>query len=370
MYQLAPNKAITNYDEEARINFSIDLDQFHIEIFKPQFDCLIKILNHISKYNRFQYSYYETRKYRYFRPVSNCTKLKLFKYAIEMVIKRIKHNRGVFYVFDLPKNEVKSYEENFTRLFHIYYNNHQDLKDENLLLFKKIIETIDMEKLYSWTLNIVKEIYKKNKIEENKKQNNGLFSKLFGIKKTDIESYNLTKEEEEKIEEILKYSLDEVQANLKEEDKELKFKINFKLKSGYFKFSKNFITYNAKHSEGFQFKFANVDIGIAKSEIYTELDASLKDFLIEMVTTINENINILPISFRSNNDILKLDQLRNKQSQQRDGLNLKESSKDLSRSYIAPDMISIDDQPIWKLKLKSYGPGNDINSEIYFEMVK
>ena len=63
---------------------------------------------------------------------------------------------------------------------------------------------------------------KKNKIEENKKQSTGMFSKLFGIKKTEIDSYNFTREEEEKIRNILfsmdldmpKWKIDEMFKNL------------------------------------------------------------------------------------------------------------------------------------------------------------
>ncbi len=413
MHQLPLNKVINNYEEEARINFWICLENFKIEFFKPQFDCLIKLLNHISKYQRFQYSYYETRKYRYFRPEKAASKLQMFKYGIEMVIKRIQHNRGQFYVFDLPKKDLEAYEETFVRLFNIYYTNTDNLINEDLLHFKKIIETVDIEKLYSWTTNIVKEIYKKNKIEENKNKGNGLFSKLFGVKKTDIESYNLTKEEEEKIEEILKSSLEEMQINLKTEEKELKFLINFSLESGYFKFSKTLENNNIKQSEGFVFKFGNLDLKLSKCESYVEFEASLKEFFVEMLTVINDQKIFLPISFRSNDDILKFDQIKRKKTNQtsyaksevsnlensvaalaavvpieavldKKEINNKINNRNLSinlrtstiKQSSGDDIVVLSnkdlieyDRPIWKTKFKFYSPGNKLNSDIYLEFV-
>jgi hypothetical protein len=330
MYQLAPNKIPTNSisnnsnysnnnttnkpeekPEYARINIWIDLENFEIEILKPQYDCFARILNHISNYQHFQYSYYETRKYRNFRPEKNAGKLQLFKYAIEMVIKRIKNNRGAFFCFDLPKNKVKSYEENFMKLFPIYFNDPLLLKANELNLFKNIIESIDIEILYNWTTIAVREIYKKNKIEEKSNKSKGIFSKFFGVKKTDIDSsFNLTKEEEEKIEEILFNSLDEVQNNLKAENKEIKFALNFHLQSGHFKFSNFLNTGNVRHIEGFTFMFSGLDFIWQKCETYSELNSSLEEFVIKMDTIINDRETIIPISFRENKDILNFDQLK------------------------------------------------------------
>jgi len=398
MHQNAENKVIKNYEQEARMNFFINLDNFKIEIFKPQYDCLIKILNHISKYQRFQYSFYETRKYLFFRPEKGASKLKMFKYAIEMVIKRIQCNRGQFFVFELPRKDMKIFEENFMRLFNNYYSNPEDFKEENLLMFKKIIEVVDIDRLIVWTTNIVKDIYKKNKIEENKKQGNGLISKLFGVKKSDIETFNFTREEEEKIEEILKNSLEEMQTSLKTEDKELKFLINFSLESGFFKFSKTLINNNINQNEGFLFKFRNLDLRMSKCEIYTEVEASLKEFFIEMVTTINDQNIILPISFRKNEDILKSDQIKmtdikfsNENSNfiyniqknkgknveiNNDNLKIELKSSNLNKNIdlidnkIKIENMDFEEKPIWSLKFKSFNPGNDIIYEIFFELVK
>jgi len=93
--------------EESRIHLWINLHKFDIEINKLQYDCFFRIVNIISEYRRFQFNYYETRKFHYFKPhignlleskifksKDNANARKMWKYAINITVKKIKYLRG------------------------------------------------------------------------------------------------------------------------------------------------------------------------------------------------------------------------------------------------------------------------------------
>ena len=66
------NEAFQNLSEEEKkepkLSFYIELPLFKMTILKEQYDCIFRILNHISKYKKFQKIYYDMRKYNYFKP--------------------------------------------------------------------------------------------------------------------------------------------------------------------------------------------------------------------------------------------------------------------------------------------------------------
>ena len=90
----------------------INLEKFNIDFQKTQFDCLIRILNISSYYQRFQFNYYETRRYNFIKPkfrihdkenrydifksktIKNHNCVMWWKFAIRTVIKRQKFIRG------------------------------------------------------------------------------------------------------------------------------------------------------------------------------------------------------------------------------------------------------------------------------------
>ncbi len=96
-------------EDESRTHLWINLEQFHINILKSQYDCIFKIMNHVSEYRRFQFNYYETRKFHYFRPEiggllmiskdkdkENPNARKMWRYGIRIALKKIKYLRGEY----------------------------------------------------------------------------------------------------------------------------------------------------------------------------------------------------------------------------------------------------------------------------------
>lgn len=99
-------------NDDARVNVMIHLDTFNIDFQKEQFNCLIRILNHASNYQRFQFNYHETRKHKFFRPqysitdktnrskiynssgIKNENCVMWWKYSINTVRKKIEYIKG------------------------------------------------------------------------------------------------------------------------------------------------------------------------------------------------------------------------------------------------------------------------------------
>ena len=98
--------------DSPRVTLWINLEKFNINIQKTQFNCLIRILNLTSSYQRFQFNYYETRRYAFFKPrytindkenqydifkskqIKNPNCVMWWKFIIRTVIKRQKFIRG------------------------------------------------------------------------------------------------------------------------------------------------------------------------------------------------------------------------------------------------------------------------------------
>ena len=163
-------------DSNAQINLQIILDKFNIEIQKEQFDSIIKILNEISNYQQFQYSYYQTTKYRFFRPSekigssSNAT-IQWWQYAIRMVVKQIKYMKGNLNIFQIPEKTLKNYENIFKDVFPRYFlslekekeKEKEKISGEDMIKLQKVVETVEMKDLYLWLKPCLQVIYEEQK---------------------------------------------------------------------------------------------------------------------------------------------------------------------------------------------------------------
>jgi len=102
------NKTYTEISEQiVRANIWITLDKFEIEFQKSQFDCLVRIMNHTSNYQKFQSNYYETRRFLYFKPkylesskkeddklVKKLNNKMRWRFATNIIIRRLKFIKG------------------------------------------------------------------------------------------------------------------------------------------------------------------------------------------------------------------------------------------------------------------------------------
>lgn len=302
----------------------INLENFDIDFHKSQFDTIIRILNHTSNYQKYQFFNYESRKFYFYKPelrikdpdtnsiIKNpANTKKWWRWTITTVIKRLKYLQGNTNEFELNKFLVSHYRKKFYKIYKEYLKDPNSLSNENWKLFKKILTLFDATTLYEWAIENIQEYFKENKIEENKKAKKGFLSKMFG--RGPIEEDNLlTKEEEEKIKEIIDYAKKEVKNQLVYSGKETKLLIQFKLQEGSFNFfnskknssvasSGNFINQLSSQSgennstsassetvEAFTFKYKNLSFLFKSAESFTEVEAYLMDFKIEMSTIFNK----------------------------------------------------------------------------------
>ena len=140
------NESFQNLSEEEKkepkLSFYIELPLFKITCLKEQYDCIFRILNHISKYKKFQKIYYDMRKYNYFKPRysildkehkeniltelpkdKNENAILWFKFSINMILKTIKYYKGNKNIFNIPKSVLDDYKEKFVNLFQQFYKN-------------------------------------------------------------------------------------------------------------------------------------------------------------------------------------------------------------------------------------------------------
>jgi hypothetical protein len=396
----------------ARINLWINLEKFDIDIQKNQFDCIIRILNHISNYQRFQFNYYETRKFRAYRPkfkildsqrpnqlscseIKNENALLWFKYAIKMVIKKFKFSKGIYDIWDLPMILMQKYQEDFEKLFYNYYKNPKDgLKQEELNHFKHIVEVVEIQNLFLWAKPVIQEIYKENKKEENKKAKTGFFKKMVGGGKLKDEDL-LSREEEEKIEEFLENSVKEATNQVINADIETKIKIDFILNEGSFKFSKYFSKSNTSSTEGFAFKYKDLKFSMRKGEYFMEIDSELKDFHVEMFTLINKNMTYIPITFKNFKDEIKQNNFLRLDTKSMEIINQRESvlnrpstigeststtesifENDVNRNSLMKNPNNVNIEPchppeedfVWKLNFRKNAPNEVINSKLFLQV--
>ena len=236
------NESFPNLSEEEKkqpkLSFYIELPLFKITCLKEQYDCIFRILNHISKYKKFQKIYYDMRKYNYFKPrysildkthrenilkevpeEINENAILWFKFSINMILKTLKYYRGYKNAFNIPKNVLAKYKDQFTNLFGQYYKNIEENPnyefelEEDKYLFRKILTCVDINILSSWADKIIEQDFKQKKIEEKKEsKKGGYFSYFFGFGSSSEEEL-FTEEEQKQLAQILHENEDEKKNN-------------------------------------------------------------------------------------------------------------------------------------------------------------
>ena len=345
------------------MNLLISLDKFDFVIQKEQYDCIIKMMNTISNYQKVLYDYNNTVRYKYFRPklkvsdiqyddsnsnndienlvsdeIKNLKKntiIKWWKFAIKMVIRQIKYSKGNENIFKIPDIIRENYKEKFNTYFKIYFkendNNNEikesEMNEEEKNEFKKIIELTELKDLYIWSKPVLQEIYTEKKKEEKKNAQKGYFSSWLGssINEKDL----ISPEEEEKIEEILSNAVKEATTLIINNEIETKLQLNFELKKGSFKFIKVYSDNNNNNvSEGFNFKYENLIFMMKKGEYFNEIESSLRTFHIDMYTSSNNNITITPITFLNLDDIVNFNNENYEKNEEDNNINEKEFKND------------------------------------------
>ena len=167
----------TNKENNARINLMITLSKFDITIQKEQFDSIIKLLNEVSNYQQFQYNYYITSKYRFFRPKEKIKEAKIawWQYAIRMTVKQIQFHKGKKDVYKIPERTNKKYENTFKQLFPKYYLNKEKFPEKEKKILDDIVEKVDIKEMYLWMKPCFTAIYEE---EKKKKETENFFSKF------------------------------------------------------------------------------------------------------------------------------------------------------------------------------------------------
>ena len=310
--------------KEPKLSFFIELPIFKITFRKEQYDSIFRILNHITKYNKIQKIYYDMGKYNYFKPRykildkghkenilktlpegKNENAILWFKFGINMTLKTLKYYKGNKNVFNIPKEVIEKYQEQFVELHTKYHKQlEEDPKykievEEDEYLLKKIMSCVDISLLCTWADKIIEQDFKQKKIEEKKSKNTGgYFSFFFGLG-AQAEDPIFTEEEEKKLAEILE------EDNKKKEKDEEDLKrddlfLEFKLTEGSVICSKDLNSKTMKIQEGFEINFKGVEFTMANNnslQIY-KVNSNLKHFGMNMFTIINNTNNFVPITYR------------------------------------------------------------------------
>lgn len=333
----------------SKINIYINLDKFDIDFQKIQFDTIICIMNHTSNYQKFQYFHYESRKNLFFKPLQPILKKprKWWRYAITCVIKRIRYLSGNEKEYDRCETIIKSFQEDFQKLHKKYLQESISLSNEEYKRFLYIIENVEENLLYQWSIKGIKENFTLQKKEENKKNKSSFLGNIFGKK---INEENLLSVEEiQKIEEIIESSTKQLKNELILTSKEVKLKVEFLLNEGSFVFSRT----KNDTKESFSFKYKYLSFNLKKGENFTELEAQLKDFIIDMITIYNKNKTKTSQITYYNKDFDN-----NKENYDE---NKKNESIDVNTNLFS--------DYIWKLNFIIYGPGEKINSKLNLHIV-
>lgn len=332
----------------SKINIYINLDKFDIDFQKKQFDNIIRIMNHTSNYQKFQFFHYESRKNSFFKPKAPVkTKPKLWwKYAITCVLKKMKYLAGNEKEYERNEFIMKNYQEEFQKLHKKFLQEQISLSNEEYKRFLSIIENVEENLLYQWSIKGIKENFTLQKKEENKKNKTSLVGKIFGKK---INEENLLSNEEiAKIEEIIESSTKQLKNELILTSKEVKLKVEFLLNEGSFVFSRN----KNDTKESFSFKYKTLSFHLKKGENFTELEAHLKDFNVDMITVYNKNkTKTSQITFYDK------DIIRNHDGPVDKNANLIDIASSAKQDYI------------WKMNFLIFGPGEKINSKLNLHIV-
>jgi len=333
----------------SKININITLDKFEIDFQKTQFDAIIRIMNHISNYQKFQYFHYESRKNSFFKPKYRITENPKiwWRYAVSCVRKKIRYLAGNENEYNRCDFIIKKYQEDFENLHKKFLKDTGSFDEKEKARFLLVIENVDENLLYQWSIKGIKEFFTLQKKEENKKSKSSFVGKIFG-KKIDEENL-LTLEEIKKIEEVIESSTKQLKNELILTSKEIKLKIEFLLNEGSFVFSRN----KKETKESFCLKYKNLCFHLKKGENFTEIEAYLKDFIIDMITIYNKNkIKSSQITYYD-----------------RDIIKKRNESIDNKKEFINISSKNMDNHYIWKLNLTLYGPGEKINSKLNLHIV-
>lgn len=366
MTQIPPDQSVALKYEEARTNLSIDLTNFNIRLKKLQFNAIIKILNKINKYQKFQNQFYETRRYKFFRPGVFASKTDHFRYGILMVIKRIRYNHGNFKSFEIPESKMKIFEESFLKLFPVYLNSFslEELPSEKQSILKRIVEVVDIDILYQWAVKALRVFFIASKKEQNRKEKVGAVWRFLGY--NIAEDQLLTKDEEDKIKEILDNSLfyafdpnqneSSIVSRLKQQNKnELKFKVFFSLKDGSFEFLKNIGNEVIENYDCFSLSYKNLGFVIKNSEKFSEYECTLKEIYLQMFSLENgKKMKIIRLSYLNNNEILT---------------NNPDWNQTVARRRKSSILSKIEENFVWKITFKQYSQDSDVNSDLKIELV-
>ena len=373
----------------AKVNLYIDLDNFDFHIKKTQFDCLIHIMNDVSDYQKIQYDFNNTTKYKFFRPkvklnaINNANEnedenkkqkkeivYSWWKYAIRMVTKQLKFSKGNLNAFAKDANVIQKQQEQFNALFKKYYKDQKNgLTLREIEEFKYILEITELKDLYIWSKPVLQDIFTNQKKEEKKGAQTGYFYSFFG--RTINENDLISKEEEEKIEEILSNAVNEATSLIINNDIETKLQVIFSLHEGSLKFSKYINASNANIIEGFGLRYRMLNFCFRKGEYFLELNSDLKEFQVEMFTKINKNTITIPITFKQLNDNLKINNpIMNVKTQKENCIEISNTAIDNSSSIVSSGVSNIsnstvnnnEDEYFLKLKFRKNNPNDDINS--------
>ena len=303
------NEMIDSDNANARLNLLINLPVFEIELQKEQYDSIMKLLNEVSNYQKFQMSYYATAKYLYYKPKVNIlhsreSKLAWWRYAINMVIKQMKYQRGESDIFKIPIDVYTNYEYVYKQCFPKYYNDKESLTQDERDALVNVIECAEMKDLYLWSKPVLQGLYEERQRNKNKKSGvTATTDKIFSFFSSKIkeDKIDISEEEKCKVAEILEKVLNEEIVILSTSDIETKTKFIFQLNEGSFTFTKkiknsiNNITNTI--TEGFQVKYRNLYLNIRKGEYFFKFDSELQEFSIAMFTKMNNNITTIPITY-------------------------------------------------------------------------
>ena len=299
-----------------RIHLILELNKFNFDIQKEQYDCIIRIMNTINQYHQILYDFNNTTKFKFFRPNIKLsaalkeedkeTKKKIirkwWKYAINMIIGQIKYfKNNDKNVFNLPPLLIEEYKKDFEILFKKYYllksdNNSkkEELNEKELKQLYKILEITDLKDLYVWSRPVLQNIFTERKKEEKKYNNSTYIGLILGSNFNEDEL--ITKEEQDKISEILTNEINKVMKLIINNDLETKLQIDFILNEGSFKFTKFFN--EQKITEGFEFQYKGFYFSTKKGEHFNEFNLRLEKINVYLFNIVNNNIVSIPITYK------------------------------------------------------------------------
>jgi hypothetical protein len=313
-----------------KIHLVLELDKFNFDIQKEQYDCIIKIINTVSQYHQILHDFNNTNKFKFYRPRiklsealkskkedenKNKDKINLvsideykkqiikewLKFAGHMIVFQIKYikknNKNIFNIYKILVDE---YQKTFELLYKKYYLIHNEnkktetLTDKELRQLYYIIEITDLNDLYIWSSKVLEEIFTEKKMEEKKYNNTSYLGYIFGTKFNEDEL--ITKEEKDKIKELLTIDINKAMKIITNLDKETKLQIDFILNEGSFKFTKYFN--EQKITEGFEFQYKGFFFSTRQGESFNEFNLHLDKINVYLFNMIGNRMISIPITYK------------------------------------------------------------------------